>query len=192
MDTRTRIISLAIRQLKKGGYSELSFADIASELGVSRANIHHHFANKANLAKLALTEYIEDDLAQLQALIDQYPSDFPKVLRAIDEHFEELYSEHPEEGICACCTLLLNTADVPSPLKGLARDYFERLRALFESGIKRSQEAGTLSKSVKAADLAWECVLLGIAIIGLGTVVTDKFVHHPARSFFKAKAKELS
>ncbi len=192
MDTRTHIISLAIRQLKKGGYSELSFADIASELGISRANIHHHFANKANLAKVALTEYIEDDLAQLQAIIDEYPSDFQKVLMVIDEHFKELYSDHPEDGICACCPLLLNSADVPSPLKALTRDYFERLCALFESGIKQSQKAGTISKSVKPADLAWECVLLGIAIVDLGTVITDEFVHHPARRFFKAKAEELS
>lgn len=192
MNTRARIVSLAIVQLKKGGYSELSFGEIASELGVSRANIHHHFSNKANLAKVALTKYIEDDLAQLQALIDEYPNDFPKVLRAIDKHFEELYLEYPVEGICACCTLLLNTADVPSELKALAKNYFERLCALFESGIRRSQEAGTISKSVRAADLAWECVMLGIAIIGLGTVVTDDFVHHPVRGFFRAKAEELS
>ncbi len=141
---------------------------------------------------MALTEYIEDDLAQLQAIIDEYPSDFQKVLMVIDEHFKELYSDHPEDGICACCPLLLNSADVPSPLKALTRDYFERLCALFESGIKQSQKAGTISKSVKPADLAWECVLLGIAIVDLGTVITDEFVHHPARRFFKAKAEELS
>ena len=192
MDTRTQIITLAIRQLKNGGYVELNFGDIASELGVSRANIHHHFANKENLARVALTQYQEDDFRHMIAMMEKYPNDFPKVLNATDEYFEELFSAHPGEGICACSPLLLSTSDVPSSLKALSTDYFGKLSALWEVEIKRSQKAGTVRESVNARDLAWECISLMIGIAGLsGVIEADGFVHHPVRRLFQAKAAGL-
>ena len=192
MDTRSQIVNLAIRQLKNGGYDELNFRNIASELGISRPTIHHHFANKENLARVALTEFIEDDLGYQKAMIERYLSDFPKALNAIDKYFEELYSTHPGEGICACCPLLLSTSGIPSSLKALTRDYFERLSALYEAGIRQSQKAGTVRKSVKAKNLAWECILLMVGMTDVGTTIEPgEFVHHPARRLFKAKAAEI-
>jgi len=192
VDTRTQIITLAIRQLKNGGYDGLNFGDIASELGVSRANIHHHFANKENLAMVALTQYLEDDFRHMTAMMEKYPNDFPKVLKAIDEYFEEAFCAHPGEGICACNPLLLSTSDVPSSLKTLSTNYFGKLSALWEVGIKLSQKAGTVRKSVNARDLAWECISLmnGLASLS-GVIEADEFVHHPARRLFKAKAADL-
>ena len=120
--TQAQIVALAVYQLKSGGYEELHFGAIASALGVTRANIHHHFSSKENLAQVALEEFIEDRLCRLQAMIDRYPSDFPSALDSIGEYLQKLYSDHPGEGLCACSALLLNnTSRTPVTQRSIRR-----------------------------------------------------------------------
>ncbi|MCZ6906590.1 MAG: TetR/AcrR family transcriptional regulator, partial [Deltaproteobacteria bacterium] len=95
MGTQAQIVALAVYQLKSGGYEELHFGAIASALGVTRANIHHHFSSKRNLAQVALEEFVENRLCLLRAMIDRYPSDFPSALDSIGEYLQKLYSDHP-------------------------------------------------------------------------------------------------
>ena len=192
MGTQAQIVALAVYQLKNGGYEELHFGAIASALGVTRANIHHHFSSKENLAQLALAEFIEDSLCRLQAMIDRYPSDFPSALNSIGEYLQKLYSDHPGEGLCACSALLLNNTGVPSSLKAASRDYFKELSALFAAAILRSQKAGIVQESINAEDLAWECVLLmmGIGVLS-GALPANERGHHPAPRLLKSKAKEI-
>ena len=107
MGTQAQIVALAVYQLKNGGYEELHFGAIALALGVTRANIHHHFSSKENLAELALAEFIEDRLCRVQAMVDRYPSDFPSALYSIGEYLQKLYCEHPGKGCVhavLCCS----------------------------------------------------------------------------------------
>ncbi len=192
MGTQAQIVALAVYQLKNGGYEELHFGAIASALGVTRANIHHHFSSKENLAQLALAEFIEDRLCRVQAMIDRYPSDFPSALNSIGKYFQKLYSDHPGEGLCACSALLLNNTGVPSSLKAASRDYFKELSDLFEAAILRSQKAGIIQKSINAQDLAWECVLLmmGIGVLS-GSIGVHELAHHPVPRLLRKKAQEI-
>ncbi len=68
---RLEIFTLAVDQLKNGGYDELNSAAIASALGISRANIHHHFATKENLARVAFSQFTEDELGHLKAMLEK-------------------------------------------------------------------------------------------------------------------------
>ncbi len=190
--TQARIVALAVYQLKNGGYEELHFGAIASALGVTRANIHHHFSSKDNLARLALEEFIEDRLCRLQAMIERYPSDFPSALNSIGEYLQKLQSDHPGEGLCACSALLLNNTGVPPSLKEVSQDYFKELSVLFQATIEKSQQAGTVEESVNAQDLAWECVLLmmGIGVFS-GSLGVHELAHHPAPRLLRNKAREI-
>jgi TetR/AcrR family transcriptional repressor of nem operon len=176
--TQARIVALAVYQLKNGGYEELHFGAIASALGVTRANIHHHFSSKDNLARLALEEFIEDRLCRLQAMIERYPSDFPSALNSIGEYLQKL--------------LLLNNTGVPPSLKEVSQDYFKELSVLFQATIEKSQQAGTVEESVNAQDLAWECVLLmmGIGVFS-GSLGVHELAHHPAPRLLKKKAQQI-
>ncbi len=190
--TRAQIVALAVYQLKSGGYEELHFGAIASALGVTRANIHHHFSSKKNLAKVALEEFIEDRLCLLRAMIDRYPCDFPSALDSIGEYLQKLYSDHPGEGLCACSALLLNNTGVPRSLKEVSKDYFKELSVLFQAGIVRSQNAGTVQESVNAEDLAWECVLLmvGVGVLS-GSLGIHELADHPVPRLLRKKAREI-
>ena len=55
------------RASRTHGFDGFSYADIAQEVGIKKASIHHHFPSKADLA-LALIERYQDNF--LQALVD--------------------------------------------------------------------------------------------------------------------------
>ena len=55
MDTRTALLESAERTARQRGYDGFSYADLADDVGIRKASIHHHFPTKATLA-LALIE----------------------------------------------------------------------------------------------------------------------------------------
>jgi len=55
--TSQQILDIAQRLVQTRGFNAFSYADIASELKVSKASLHYHFASKANEAE-ALCEYL--------------------------------------------------------------------------------------------------------------------------------------
>ncbi len=192
MGTQAQIVALAVYQLKSGGYEELHFGAIASALGVTRANIHHHFSSKKNLAQVALEAFVEDRLTRFRAMIDRYPTDFPSALDSIGEYLQKLSSEHPGDGLCACSALLLNNTSVPPSLKEVSRDYFKELSALFQDAIVRSQREGSVQESVDAEDLAWECVLLMIgAGVLSGSLGVHELAYHPVPRLLRKKARGI-
>src|ERR671936_2806695 len=67
-DTPARILDIAERLVQSRGFNGFSYADIAAELGITKASLHYHFAGKAELG---------------EALIDRYASRFADALRAI-------------------------------------------------------------------------------------------------------------
>jgi TetR/AcrR family transcriptional repressor of nem operon len=48
-DTRTAILDVAERLVQARGFNGFSYADIAGELGLTRAALHYHFSGKAEL-----------------------------------------------------------------------------------------------------------------------------------------------
>ena len=55
MDTKNALLDCAEEALRSRGYDGCSYADLAGEVGIRKASIHHHFPKKADLA-LALIE----------------------------------------------------------------------------------------------------------------------------------------
>lgn len=64
-DTRQAIKNTALEMLVRRGYRGLSFGDIATTLGTTRANIHYHFGSKQALVDEVLRDYVDATLAAL-------------------------------------------------------------------------------------------------------------------------------
>lgn len=69
-DTKTSLLNSAERAARSRGFDGFSYADLAADVGISKASIHHHFANKATLA-VALMQRYYSDLETACAEIDQ-------------------------------------------------------------------------------------------------------------------------
>ena len=65
MDTKNALLDCAEEALRSRGYDGFSYADLAGEVGIRKASIHHHFPRKADLAL---------------ALIDRYAANFFQAL----------------------------------------------------------------------------------------------------------------
>ena len=56
--SKAREIMACTRQLlTAGGYKSFSYADIAAQVDIRKASIHHHFPGKADLVKAVVVEY---------------------------------------------------------------------------------------------------------------------------------------
>ena len=64
--TASKILDVAERLVQLRGFNGFSYADVAEELGISKASLHYHFAGKA------------------EALIERYASRFTASLDEIE------------------------------------------------------------------------------------------------------------
>ena len=58
-ETAERLMDLAEAHMRNGGYGGFSFRDLAAELGIKSASVHHHFPTKATMAAAVARRYAE-------------------------------------------------------------------------------------------------------------------------------------
>ncbi len=73
MDTKTALLDSAERTAREKGYDGFSYADLAKDVGIRKASIHHHFPTKTDLA-LALVKRYQDRFAEKLETVAQAPS----------------------------------------------------------------------------------------------------------------------
>jgi len=59
-DTKTTLLNSAERAARTRGFDGFSYADLAADVGITKASIHHHFASKAVLAVALMQRYYAD------------------------------------------------------------------------------------------------------------------------------------
>ncbi|PYB70485.1 MULTISPECIES: TetR/AcrR family transcriptional regulator [Rhizobium] len=83
-ETRAEILNTAEALFRSHGYANVAIADIASELGMSPANVFKHFRTKTSLVDAIATRAIEQTLQVLKGLDPKKPA--PERLLALAEH----------------------------------------------------------------------------------------------------------
>ena len=58
-ETAERLMDLTEVHMRNGGYAGFSFRDLAAELGIKSASVHHHFPTKATMAAAVARRYAE-------------------------------------------------------------------------------------------------------------------------------------
>src|SRR5437016_1653402 len=76
--TAERILDIAERLVQNRGFNNFSYADVAGELGITKASLHYHFPGKAELGR---------------ALIERYAERFAGALGQIDREFPDAHGK---------------------------------------------------------------------------------------------------
>ena len=132
--TRTRILDAAERLVQTRGFNGFSYADVASELGVTKASLHYHFPGKAELGEALIARYTERFAAELERLdadglapsakLAAYASLYAAVLR--------------EDRMCLCGMLAAEYETLPTTMRAAILGFFDHnqgwLRAVMEEG----------------------------------------------------------
>ncbi len=97
---KERILDIAIQQMRSGGYDNLNFANIAAELGTSRANLHHHFKNKEGLGIAATESYIQNEKTFMYGIMQEHDGDIRTILIKLEDHLIEVLSNSGSTNAC--------------------------------------------------------------------------------------------
>jgi TetR/AcrR family transcriptional repressor of nem operon len=68
-------MDLAEAHMRNGGYAGFSFRDLAAELGIKSASVHHHFPTKATMAAAVARRYAERFFATVARRSDEGAED---------------------------------------------------------------------------------------------------------------------
>lgn len=121
-DTRERILDAAERRVRAGGYGAFSFRDIAEDVGVKSASVHHHFATKAILTRALVERYVQRVKARLGDPVGQSPRDAIDRLTAV---FREAAVDRDE--MCLCGMLASERDGLPTEVADAAAGFFDAM-----------------------------------------------------------------
>jgi TetR/AcrR family transcriptional repressor of nem operon len=132
----TAILDVAERLAQTRGYNGFSYADIAVQLGVTKASLHYHFPSKAELGR-ALVERYGVLFGEALEAIDRQAKEPPEKLRQYVGLYNSVLSN---ERMCLCGMLAAEYATLPAPMQEGLKSFFnanERwLTAVLEEGVR--------------------------------------------------------
>ncbi len=140
----TRILDLAMTQLRQHGVAGTSIISIASQAGMSHANVYRHFASKAALVDAAMAHWLKPLEASLRVIADgpDPASDkLERMLFVICRNYQERM--HAEPNLFAILTASITKGSA------MAR----RHRGKIQSEIQRVLDEGASSGSFDIADM---------------------------------------
>ena len=115
------ILDVAAQLAQTRGYNGFSYADIAAELGVTKASLHYHFPSKAELGRALMARYQAGFGVALET-IDQQAGKPPQKLR----RYVELYNAvMHKDRMCLCGMLAAEYATLPAPMQEEVKLFFD-------------------------------------------------------------------
>jgi TetR/AcrR family transcriptional repressor of nem operon len=141
--TAERILDIAERLVQMRGFSNFSYADIATELRITKASLHYHFPGKAELGQALITRYSERFCDALSR-IDRDLPDAPKKLDA----YADLYAEVLRgQRMCMCGILAAEYQTLPGPMRSAVIEFFDENQRWLAQVLAQGRADKTLAFS---------------------------------------------
>jgi TetR/AcrR family transcriptional repressor of nem operon len=148
--TAERILDIAERLVQTRGFNNFSYADIAGELGITKASLHYHFPGKAELGQALVTRYgerffdalarIDDALPDARAKLEAYTALYAGVLRG--------------ERMCMCGVLAAEYQTLPDSMRVAVISFFDENQRWLARLLSAGNEDGTLNVTGGVEDVA--------------------------------------
>ena len=119
--TAAQILDTAERLVQERGFNGFSYADVARELGVTKAALHYHFASKGELGDALIDRYAERFFAAL-ADVDEAGADALGKLRAYAKLYADVFRD---DRMCLCGMLAADYATLPDPMRERVVRFFD-------------------------------------------------------------------
>ncbi|HWE14458.1 MAG TPA: TetR/AcrR family transcriptional regulator [Solirubrobacteraceae bacterium] len=156
-NTAERTLDVAERLVALRGFNGFSYADIADEVGVTKASLHYHFRGKAELGKALIARYsarfaealesIDRDVTGARAKLDAYVSIYSGVLKG--------------GRMCLCGMLAAEYETLPTTMGEAVVRFLQYNEEWLTDVLTEGQADGSLSAVVTPAD-ASQMILSGL------------------------------
>ena len=114
-----QVLGAAEQRMRAGGYHSVSFRDVASDVGIRSASVHHHFPQKVDLGLAMVRRYRDRFLAGLGTFADAPPSER---LHAFCDAYRQSF--RAEGAVCLCGMLGAESAGLPDAVRAAVREFF--------------------------------------------------------------------
>lgn len=152
--TAARILDVAEQLVQVRGFNGFSYADIAAELGITKAALHYHFAGKADLGEALIVRYASR-FAEALAAIDATADGSAGAARARLGGFADLYLEVLRNSrMCLCGMLAAEYQTLPQPMQNAVLRFFDDSEAWLGSVLESGRADGSLSFAGPASETA--------------------------------------
>jgi TetR/AcrR family transcriptional regulator, transcriptional repressor for nem operon len=149
-DTAAEILDVAERLVQVRGFNGFSYGDIATELEVTTAALHYHFAGKAELGEALIARYAAR-FADALARIDAGGGD----ARAKLEAYATLYLDVlREQRMCLCGMLAADYQTLPEQMRASVVRFFDDSEAWLVRVLEQGKAEGTLRFTGSPAEAA--------------------------------------
>jgi TetR/AcrR family transcriptional repressor of nem operon len=144
------------------GFNGFSYADVATELQLSKAALHYHFAGKAELGEALLVRYSQRFAAALE-LIDSEILDAPGKLAAYANLYLDVLRH---DRMCLCGMVAAEYQTLPEPMQAVVVQFFvdneKWLSRVLEQGIAEGtiRTAGTTQDGARSIVACLEGAML--------------------------------
>jgi TetR/AcrR family transcriptional regulator, transcriptional repressor for nem operon len=140
-DAANTILDVAEHLAQRRGYNGFSYADIAQELGVTKASLHYHFASKEELGRALIERYHASFSSALES-IGQSTADPGKRLR----QYVALYGAViRDDRMCLCGMLAAEYTTLPASMQDGLKRFFDLNEHWLESVLQEGRQLGSLS-----------------------------------------------
>jgi len=180
--TAERILDVAERLVQTRGFNGFSYADVAAELGITKAGLHYHYPGKAELGEALIARYsvrfaealgqIDDTVRGAHARLAAYAGLYAQVLSG--------------DRMCLCGMLAAEHQTLPQPMRSAVNGFFDENEAWLTRVLAQGKSDSTLSYDGSSRDAA-RTVLAALE----GAMLVARAYGEPAR-FQSAAARTLA
>ena len=142
---RKEIVSAAFELMLEKGYEDTGIQDILSKIGVTKGCIYYYFKSKKDIAAAVIEEVIKPHYQSVWG--DFYKSDDPleALCSTIDKIFDSGAERLSKTG-CPLGNLIIEISAKDAVLANHIKDVITLWRSFLESGFKKAQKRGIISK----------------------------------------------
>jgi TetR/AcrR family transcriptional regulator, transcriptional repressor for nem operon len=134
------MIQVAERLAQTRGFNGFSYADIASELGITKASLHYHFATKAKLGCALIIGYRERFNAGLADIEARYD-----IAQRLHRYVQLYESVLVLDRMCLCGMLAAEFTGLPSTMQRELRRFFDENEQWLERNLEQGRAMGLLN-----------------------------------------------
>lgn len=148
--TSALILDAAERVVQTKGYGCFSYADVASEMKITKAALHYHYPGKAELGAALVARYsarFAEELAALDARDGSAPDKLDGYIR--------LYADVLTQGkMCLCGMLATEYQTLPAPMQAAVVRFFDHHEEWLEGVLEQGRAEATMRFAGPARDTA--------------------------------------
>lgn len=149
-DTADRILDVAEELVQVRGFNAFSYADVARELGITKAALHYHYRGKAELGHALIRRYAERFAVALVEIESRDGTAAAKLGAYVDLYTQVLRARR----MCLCGMLAAEYQTLPDSIRDSILVFFNDNEAWLARQLEEGRADGSLSFDGSAADMA--------------------------------------